>query len=126
MKNKLFRKWDFIIIAAVLIAAFSGIYIERSSGDTDELTAVITVDGEVYKKINLASVKERKEIKPETDPEVIIVAENGCIYFESAGCSDKICVSAGKLSKKGDTAVCLPAKTVVSITGASMPDAVTW
>lgn len=126
MKNKLVRKADLIIIALVVLSSLSVMFfMNRESDESENLTAVITVDGEEYKRINLSSISERTEIIPETNPEVKIVAEKGCIYFESADCPDKICVKTGKLTKKGDTAVCLPSKTVISITGSTV-DAITW
>lgn len=124
MKNKLLRKWDIIIILLVVIGSCVALY-SRSVSSDDKLIAVITVNGEEAERINLDSVKERTEFSPKTTPKVLIVAEKGCIFFESADCKDKICVSSGKLTKKGDTAVCLPAKTVVSVIGANV-DAVTW
>ncbi len=124
MKNKLLRKWDIIIIVLVILGSSLALYSRNTSAD-DKLVAVITVNGEEAERINLDSVRERTVFSPETTPKVFIVAEKGCIFFESAECKDKICVSSGKLTKKGDTAVCLPAKTVVSIIGANV-DAVTW
>ena len=74
---------------------------------------------------NMYSAKEEAVIIPDTEPKVRIVAENGKIFFESAECEDKLCVSCGKLEKKGDTAVCLPSKTVITVAGSDV-DAVTY
>lgn len=123
MKLKLIRKADIIVIAIVIFAA--AIFLVIRSCDESSLTAEISVDGEIIETIKLDEIKERKEITPDTSPKVTIVAENGEIWFEKAECSDKICISAGHLSKKGDTAVCLPAKTVVSISGSTV-DAITY
>lgn len=123
MKMKLFRKGDAAVIAVILavaaaFAAFAGL-----GGENPQ--AVITVDGEIVETLNLSQVKEKIIICPETVPEVVIAAENGEIYFERAECEDKLCVAAGRLSRCGDTAACLPAKTVITITGAEV-DAVVY
>jgi hypothetical protein len=123
MKNRVFGKVDLILIAAVTVCALLFIFMRGSASDGG--TAVITVNSSVIEELNLKEIKERTVITPDTDPKVTIVAENGEIYFESSECRDKICVRTGRLSKPGDTAVCLPAKTVVSITG-SGPDAITY
>ncbi len=123
MKSTLFRKYDFLIIAAVL--ALSALVIFTRAHDSGGRVAVVSVNSEVICEIDLDSAKGREVITPETEPEVTIVAENGEIFFENSQCRDKICVKSGRLSKAGDIAVCLPAKTVVSITG-SGPDAVTY
>ena len=122
-ENKLIRKTDIIIIISVIFAA--GIFILLMRSGDEALTAVISVDGEVVERINLDEVKGKKEIIPGTDPAVVIAAEKGTIYFESAECPDKICVRSGKLSRRGDTAVCLPSKTVITVTGGNV-DAVTY
>ena len=120
---KLFGKTDFIIIALVLAAA--GLFFVLNGSDDKALTADIIVDGEIVESLNLDEIMDKTEFRPETAPWVVIAAENGEIFFEEAECKDKICVHTGKLSRKGDTAVCLPAKTVVSIRGSSV-DAVTY
>ena len=123
MKNKPLKKADIFIILGVAAAAVLFIFLR--SARQERRIAVITVDSAVTHRIDLDEVKEKITIKPDTDPEVVIAAENGEIYFESSGCRDKICVKSGRLTKAGDIAVCLPAKTVVSISG-SGPDAVTY
>ena len=80
----------------------------------------ISVNGEIIETIDLASVKEKTTFELGTEPKVVIAAENGTVYFESADCDNKLCVSCGKLSRKGDTAVCLPAKTVVTVSGSDI------
>lgn len=123
MEIKLFRKGDIAVIAAIVLAALIFAYMSISGGEN--LQAVITVDGEVFETVNLSSVKEKIVITPDTQPKAVIVAENGEIRFESAECEDRLCVNTGSLKKGGDTAVCLPAKTVITVTGSDV-DAVVY
>lgn len=123
MNTKLFRKGDLIVIAAILI--FAAVFMLWSDSKSDAPQAVITVNGKTVETVYLKSVKEKIIIKPETAPEVVIVAENGEIRFESAECEDKLCIACGSLSKHGDTAVCLPAKTAITVTGSDV-DAVVY
>ena len=122
MNIKLMKKGDILLVAA--IAVIAGIFFLWQSLNSESLTAVITVDGEVVQTVNL-SAKEEKIIIPDTQPKVKIVAENGKIRFDYAECEDKLCVSCGNLEKKGDTAVCLPSKTVITVAGSDV-DAVTY
>ena len=123
MEIKLFRKGDIAVIAAIIIAAL--VFAYMSISDSENLQAVITVDGEVVETVDLSSVKEKIVITPDTQPKVVIVAENGEIHFEAAECEDKLCVNTGSLKKGGDTAVCLPAKTVITVEGSDV-DAVVY
>lgn len=123
MNIKLFKKWDAAVIAVALAAALIfSLWSHRERGNP---VAVITVGGEVFETVELSSVTDRITLNPDTDPDVVIVAENGEIWFENAGCEDRLCVAAGKLSKSGDTAVCLPAKTVITVEGSEV-DAVVY
>ena len=121
--NKLLKKTDVIIIIAIVLAA--GLLILFRTSAKGPRTAEISVNGETVERINLDKVTGRTEIRPGTDPETVIVAEDGSIRFDSAGCPDKICVSTGKLYRPGDTAVCLPAGTVITVKGGGF-DAVTY
>ncbi len=123
MNTRLFRKGDLIVIAAILVIAAAFMLWSKSNSEAPQ--AVITVNGETFETVDLQSVKEKIIIKPETTPEVVIVAENGEIRFESAGCEDKLCIACGSLSKHGDTAVCLPAKTAITVMGSDV-DAVVY
>lgn len=123
MNIKLFRKGDFAVIAVILLAF--AMFMLWSSSKSDSPQAVITVNGETVETVDLDSVEEKITINPKTTPEVVIVAENGGIRFESAGCKDKLCVARGVLSEHGDTAVCLPAKTAITVTGSDV-DAVVY
>lgn len=123
MKAKLFRKGDIAVIAVILIIAAAFYFYKLN--DSDKLEAIISVNGETVETIDLSAEKEKRFITLSTNPEVVIAVENGAIYFESSDCEDKLCVNCGKLTKKGDTAVCLPAKTVVTVRGADV-DAMTY
>lgn len=123
MEIKLFRKGDIAVI--VFIAAAALIFAFSAFTRSENTQAVITVDGEVIETVDLSSVREKIVITPETVPKVVIVAENGEIRFESAECEDKLCVNSGSLKKGGDTAVCLPAKTVITVSGSDV-DAVVY
>lgn len=119
---KLFKKGDAAIIAVALAAAA---IIASAPGKTGAgPVAVVTVNGETVETVDLSSVKEKRIIRPETSPGVVIAAEDGKIYFESAECRDKLCIAAGKLEKSGDVAACLPAKTVIIVVGSDVDSVV--
>ena len=123
MKIKFIKKGDIAVIALIIIVAAA--FMLWNNSKTDAVQAVITVDGKIIKTVDLSSVTEKITILPATTPKVVITAENGKIRFESADCEDKLCVSCGELSKHGDTAVCLPSKTVITVTGSDV-DAVVY
>ncbi len=123
MKIKLFKKWDAVVIAAVI--AFALIFIILSKSDSERVTAKISVGGELYTQIDLSAINEKIIITPNDEYNVRIIAEKGEIRFENSDCEDKLCVNTGSLKKSGDIAVCIPSKTVIEIIGSDV-DAVVY
>ena len=115
MKTKLLRKGDIAVILIILVVAATFWFYQ--SRQTDKLEAVISVNGETVEVVDLSATDGKRTVELDTTPKVVIAVENGAVYFEKADCDDKLCINCGKLSKKGDTAVCLPAKTVVTVSG---------
>ena len=103
MERKLLGKHGaaLIIITVMVIAVLTAYKYTRAK---TSLTAVVTSDGAEKREFTL-------------DNGIVIAAENGEIWVESSPCKDKICMRTGKLCRAGESAVCVPLKTVVSIKG---------
>lgn len=120
-KQVFFRRADwvlFTVTAAVCMVLF------WPFGGSKEVQAVLYSGGAETGRISLAAVKEPYTLALGVDPQAIIQVERGRIRYLSAGCPDALCVSSGWLSKPGDTAACLPARTVVAIEGVRLADGV--
>ena len=116
MERKLLGKHGaaLIIFTVIVIAALTAYKYTRAK---TSLTAVVTSDGVTVLSLSLDEVTEKREFT--LDNGMVIAAENGEIWVESAPCKDKICMRTGKLNRSGESAVCVPLKTVVSVKGAS-------
>lgn len=123
MERKLLKKSDLALLLAALLLA-GGVLLWRALRPQAQLTAVVTVDGVAVKTVQLSAQDETYTFTPETAPPLTILIEPGAISVAHAGCRDQLCVACGKLTKPGDTAVCLPAKTVVTVQGGV--DAITY
>lgn len=124
-KIKLLKKSDIILAAVLAVICAATLIFMGSSGKN--LTATVSVDGEVYEVIDLSEVEGELVIVTPTDPETVIKASKNAVWFESSQCENQLCVNSGKLSKNGAAAACLPAKTVITVEGAEKPvDAVTY
>lgn len=106
------KKGDVIIIvcAAALCAA---LFLPRVLNKDGDLTAKIYQNGELTNEIDLSSVTDSYEI--EINGGVLLI-ENGAVSYKEADCPDKTCVGFGSLTKAGDTASCVPNRTVVTVT----------
>lgn len=119
------KKMDIILIAVVLLAA-AGIYLFYSAGAEDGKVAVVTVDGEWKATLPLESsteesVQSSSTIRTEWGYNIVTV-QNGQVFVKEADCRDHICVEHKKISKVGETIVCLPHKLVVEIKGEAPAD----
>ncbi len=112
MKLKLIRKADIIILAVLL--AVSLVLLLPKLFSEEKLTAFVYQNGKAVKEIDLSAVEESYELK--LDNAVILVEKNAISFFD-ASCPDKLCVKCGKLTHTGDTAVCVPTKTVITLGG---------
>lgn len=113
--KRAFGKTDLIFLAALLVLGMVltiGIYRFSEFGSK----IVITVDGQLYGTYDLS---EDREISIELDGRTanVVVIEDGAAHMENADCPDKLCVHQGKISRDGQTIVCLPHRLVVEVTG---------
>jgi len=115
-KRKYIRPADFIIVFLIIVTAIASIIHLLSSSKEENLTAVIRVDSEIYAEVSLADIKESYKLSvPVKDGEVVVRLSKGGVEVLSSPCSDKLCVHTGKLTKSGQSAVCLPTRVSVQI-----------
>lgn len=121
--KQLIKKADIAVIAVILLLAIIFILPAKDSGN---IMAEIIVDGAIVHSINLNTVNE--EYTLELGNGLTVFAEKNGISVISSDCRGKNCISCGKLTEAGDTAVCIPNKTVIRLTGEkkNAPDAVTY
>ena len=113
-ERRLLRITDVLIITVVAFVGLA-LFFGGKTGNGNPV-AVITVDGEETRRIDLTSA-ENEIITLNTLPEVTLEIKDSKIRFVNSLCPDKTCEKSGFLSEVGDTAACVPAKTVVTITG---------
>lgn len=114
----MFKKWDFIIIASLLILSFLPelFFISSSSGKGHENYAEISLDGKIYQTINLSTHKGIDSIDIKTESGYNIIEINGhSIRIIDADCPDRICVNDGAINAPGQLLVCLPHKLMIEI-----------
>ena len=107
------KKNDLILIGAVLLLAVLVFGWSSSKKQEAGGTAVVYVDTE---EIGSYSLEEDGEYVIETEQgENVLVIKDGTADITEADCPDKLCVKQRKISKNGETLVCLPHKVVVEI-----------
>lgn len=111
----MFKKQDlFLIVPLLLAAAVLLVWFNSRPGSG---IAVVEQNGIEICRFDLARQTARREIDLGGDYHIKLLVEPGAVSFLHSGCRDQICVRTGKLTKAGQTAVCLPAKISVRIIG---------
>lgn len=119
MKSVSMKKW-IIIFAAVLVVCIGVFAVLRHNGAAGHI-AVIRVDGEVYKKIDLDTVVVAydMEIRTKYGYNKINVSSDGICVTES-DCRDHICMDRGRVNTAGIPIVCLPHRLTIEIQGGNI------
>ena len=109
-------KRDIMLIATLIIVCAAAFLIINFVVKKDGITAAVKVDGNIVYMLPLdknASVT----VEGYQGGSNTVVIENGTVYMKDADCPDKLCEKTGKISKNGETRVCLPHRVVVEIQG---------
>ena len=110
------KKWDFIIVIALVLIAGIWFFIYQFCFSTPGAYAVVYQSGN---EIGRYSLKEdiKVEISGEWKGINILEIKDGFADIIDADCKDELCVHQKKISKNGETLVCLPHKMLVKIIG---------
>ncbi len=116
MNMKSSKTW-ILIFSAVLIICAAAFLLLKSSGAQGTI-AVIRLDGEVYREIDLDAVAVAYDMEIETKYGYNkLHIEHGAISITEADCRDHICISQGRISTAGVPIVCLPHRLTIEIEG---------
>ncbi|MDK0707638.1 NusG domain II-containing protein [Clostridium perfringens] len=112
------KKWDLIIIIALIILSLMPIRLLSSSSNSEDLKRVIiSVNGEEYETLELKEdVNEIIKIEEGLGINEICI-NKGQVYMNHSNCTDKVCMRQGKISKIGESIVCLPNRVFIEIKG---------
>jgi hypothetical protein len=112
--NKKIRN-DVILLVSVVLVALGMLLTVHLTRKNGSYVAVLQGGKEVSRYSLLEN--NRIEIRSSENKEHlnILVVENGRAFIEDASCPDKICVKHRKISKVGESIVCLPNRVVLRI-----------
>ena len=105
-----------ILLFALLAALAGGICLLRRGGGGGRILATVTVDGEVYKTVDLAAVAVPYAFTVESEYGCNTVrVSHGAIEVTAADCQEQICVNQGTITDGLIPIVCLPHRMVIQI-----------
>ena len=114
------KKADFILIAVVV--ALAGVLLIFLYGYSSSGAYVqIEVDGEIVEILPL-NADNTYEIKTDNDGENTLVIKDGFAKMTAANCPDGICTNHMKISRNGESIICLPHKVIVTVVNENKTD----
>ena len=87
----------------------------KNTGNT-ALKAVVKKNGVTVQSVVLQD-REPYEMCIDEEYNIILYIEKNGVTVARSDCADKICVNTGKITKPGQTIVCLPARVSVELQG---------
>ena len=105
-------KKDILLIAVLILLGSLGLlyaFVFIQSGKNVE---VLVAGNTVY--ITPLSLDQKYTINGTAGKNYLVI-ENNEAYLSDATCPDKLCVGMGKISKKGQSIICLPNEVVIRI-----------
>ena len=110
------RTGDFIIGILIFLLAL-GIWIYPYMQEEGKLCR-ITVDGKLHSEISLSDDCEVKLSG------CIVKVRDGEVYVTDSDCPDKVCENTGKISKSGESIICVPNRISIEISGEAENDVI--
>ena len=117
MGEFIMKKWDLIIIIVLIILSLMPIRFLISNNNVDLKRVIINVNGEEYETLELKeNINEIIKIEEGLGVNEIYI-NKGQVYMNHSNCTDKVCMRQGKISKIGESIVCLPNRVFIEIKG---------
>lgn len=110
-------KRDVIVVSSLLAVSLILLLLVFLLSSGGEYVKV-SVDG---KDVGIYSLSTNAEIEINGGTNILKI-EGGKAYVISANCPDHICMNAGKISKVGQSIICLPNKVTITVIGNTPPD----
>ncbi len=116
MERAVMSKKDLLLIVGILLIAclISGFFLlgqEKESG-----VAALSVDGRIVALYDLRKEENRLiDLRETYGVPVTLEIKDSSICFYESQCPDHICENYGYISREGETAVCMPNRTVLTI-----------
>ena len=114
-KKKVFA--DIILICILLVLALS-VFLVVELSRREGAYVVVSIDGG---EVCRYSLSEDGEFTLNGGTNTLVIS-GGKAYISEADCPDGLCVSQGKISRTGQTVVCLPNRVMLRIVGAEDAD----
>ena len=117
---------DFVAIMLVLVLSVL-VFAVSVIGDSSVRYCVIEINGAEWARYDMTTLSKEKEvvIDNEYGRNTVVLSDDG-VWVSSSDCPEECEIKAGKITRAGQSLVCLPHKLVIRLEGGTKSDITTW
>lgn len=116
--------WDGLVVLCVAALALGIALFQWRGGTSQDLTAVVSVDGEEIDRVSLERAAGERTYQAGAYTLTVEYAAGG-VRVALSDCPTQDCVRTGTITRGGQSIVCLPARLIIRLEGgAADPDGV--
>lgn len=116
---------DALVVLAVVLLGVAAAWLAYGGQSSDTLTATVKHRGQVVARVELSSLTEEKTVSIDGDYHLTVTLDKTGAAVTESDCPGQDCLHTGRITRAGQSIVCLPEQVVVTLAGADPgPDVV--
>lgn len=116
---------DALVVLAVLLLGVAAAWLAYGRGNSGALTATVKHRGQVVARVELSSLTEEKTVSIDGAYHLTVTLDRTGAAVTDSDCPGQDCLHTGRITRAGQSIVCLPEQVIVTLEGkAPSPDVV--
>lgn len=116
---------DALVALAVLLLGVAAAWLAYGGENSGALTATVKHRGQVVARVELSSLAEEKTVSIDGAYHLTITLDRTGAAVTNSDCPGQDCLHTGRITRSGQSIVCLPEQVIVTLEGkAPSPDVV--
>lgn len=116
---------DALVVLAVLLLAAAAAWLSYGGRSGDALTATVKHRSQVVARVELSSLTEEKTVSIDGAYHLTVTLDRTGAAVTDSDCPGQDCLHTGRITRAGQSIVCLPEQVIVTLEGkAPSPDVV--
>ena len=116
---------DALVVLAVLLLGVAAAWLASGGENSGALTATVKHRGQVVARVELSSLTEEKTVSIDGAYHLTVTLDRTGAAVTDSDCPGQDCLHTGRITRSGQSIVCLPEQVIVTLEGkAPSPDVV--
>lgn len=116
---------DALVVLAVLLLGVGAAWLAYGGENSGALTATVKHRGQVVARVELSSLMEEKTVSIDGAYHLTVTLDRTGAAVTDSDCPGQDCLHTGRITRAGQSIVCLPEQVIVTLEGkAPSPDVV--